>query len=145
MKEHLHKLLLSLKPGVSRKTHLLLAALLWTIIGSALIISGSSLLILKDKILLVFPALLLGSAKSLFILDKSAKKSISRIQLMADGSCLGAVYSVKTWLLVASMMALGYLLRNSTISSTLIGAVYVTVGCSLLFSSRFGWIAWKRN
>lgn len=89
-------------------------------------------------------AMLLGTLKSLFILDKSAKKSIDRIQLLADGSCLGAVYSIKTWLLVLAMMSMGFVLRNSGISITILGTLYVTIGWALLFSSRFAWGIWRK-
>jgi|GEM_PF-3233469 len=42
--------------------------------------------------------------KSLFLLDRSAKKSITRIIVTRYGRCLGGVYSVKTWLSDAELI-----------------------------------------
>lgn len=145
MVKRLHKLLHFLKPGVNRQTHLLLAALLWTIIGCTLMFRGVLWLELDESLLFGIPAIILGTLKSLFILDKSAKKSIDRIQKLADGSCLGAVYSIKTWSLVLCMILIGYLLRRSQLSPAVVGALYCTVGWALFFSSRFGWMAWKHS
>lgn len=131
------------KPGVPRRTHLLLAALLWTTVGLILMVRGCAYLIYDSSIAFFLPAILIGSLKSFFILDKSAKKSIDRIQHLADGSCLGAVYSIKTWVLVVVMMTMGYLLRHSGISPSIIGSLYVIIGWALFFSSRAGWKAWR--
>jgi len=121
-----------------------MAAILWTTVGLVLITRGTIFLSVGESIPYFFAAILFGTLKSLFILDKSAKKSIDRILLLADGSCLGAVYSLKTWLLVLVMMSLGFILRNSGISATILGTLYVTIGWALLFSSRSAWITWKK-
>ncbi len=141
----LNKILTRLKPGVPRQTHLFLAALLWTVIGCVLMVRGSVWLVDKGSVVSFVIAILLGTLKSLLILDKSAKKSIDRIQRLADGSCLGAVYSVKTWLLVMAMMLFGYILRHSGVPLIVLGSLYITIGWALLFSSRTAWITWKNN
>ncbi len=130
------------KPGVQRKTHLLLAACLWTMVGLFLMGRGAHWLFNADLLILVIPALLLGLLKSHFILDKTARKSISRILLLKDGTCLGAVYSKQTWLLVVAMMTMGTLLRHSSFPRPLLGVLYITVGSALLWSSRNGWQTW---
>lgn len=144
MKRKPLQLLHDLKPGVSRQTHLFCAALLWTLIGAFLLFRGGSRLILADTIWLCLPAVGLGSFKSIFILDKTAIKSIERINKMADGSCLGAVYSVKTWGLVFVMMLMGYVIRKLSVPDAFTGFLFVTIGWALLFSSRHGWMAWKK-
>ncbi len=133
------------KPGVQRKTHLLLAACLWTCIGIFLMGRGTHWLYTAHMLYLVLPALLLGFLKSYFILDKTAVKSIDRILLLEDGTCLGAVYSKKTWLLVLVMMAMGIFLRNSSFPKPLLGMLYIMVGWALLWSSRNGWRAWRKT
>ncbi len=140
----LSKILFRLKPGASRKTHLFMAAILWTTVGLVLITRGTIFLGAAEGAIYFFAAIFFGTLKSLFILDKSAKKSIDRILLLADGSCLGAVYSIKTWILVVAMMSLGFILRNSGLSATILGTLYVTIGWSLLFSSRSAWIIWRK-
>lgn len=137
------KFLHRLKPGVPRTTHLLMAALLWTTVGTVLMIRGTLWLHEQEGLAYILPAVLLGSLKSFFILDKSAKKSIDRILHLADGSCLGAVYSVKTWLLVVGMMTMGYLLRKSSVPAEMVGFIYITIGWALFFSSRTGWKYWR--
>lgn len=133
------------KPGGSVSTQLLLAALLWSIVGCCLVLSGTLWLLTADAIWFLLPAVLFGTIKSFFILDKSVKKSIDRIQLRADGSCLGGVYSFKTWLLVIGMIIFGFVLRKLPIPLEFLGFLYSGVGWSLLLSSRSGWKSWALN
>lgn len=133
------------KPGVQRKTHLLLAACLWTFVGIILIGRGIHWLFTADLLVLALPAVLLGFLKSHFILDKTARKSIHRILLLEDGTCLGAVYSKKTWLLVLAMMAMGVFLRHSSFPRPWLGVLYIVIGWALLWSSRTGWQAWRNT
>jgi lysylphosphatidylglycerol synthetase-like protein (DUF2156 family) len=131
-----------LKPGASVSTHLLLASTLWTVVGIGLLFRGVGWLLAVDNIALILLACGLGTLKSLFILDKSARKSINRIKSLADGSCLGGVYSIKTWTLVVCMIFLGYFLRHQSVSHEILGVIYVGIGWALLLSSRIGWTAW---
>lgn len=133
------------KPGVQRTTHLLLAACLWTCIGVFLMGRGANWLLAANMLYLMLPAFLLGFLKSYFILDKTVVKSIDRILLLEDGTCLGAVYSKKTWLLVLIMMAMGMILRNSSFPKPLLGILYIMVGWALFWSSRHGWRMWRRT
>lgn len=135
----MHNLLHRLKPGVTQNTHLLSAALLWTTIGIVLTIRGCHWLIADSNAAYIVVGVVAGSLKSLFILDKTARKSIDRILLLDDGSCLGAVYSVRTWLLVLVMMLGGLALRHSSLPIVLVGSLYVAIGWALFFSSRLGW------
>jgi hypothetical protein len=98
-----------------------------------------------DLAVLALLAILLGFLKSHFILDKTAAKSINRILLFDDGTCLGAVYSKATWMLVLAMMGMGILLRHSSLPRPLLGIIYVTIGWALLWSSRNGWRAWRKK
>lgn len=132
-----------LKPGASRSAHLLVAALMWTCVGLLLMFRGTVWLYGIDKLWIILPAICVGSLKALYLLDRSANKNISRIVEGKDGKCLGAVYSWKTWLLVILMMAMGCLLRNSTLPKEFLGLFYVSIGWGLLFASRKSWGAWK--
>jgi hypothetical protein len=134
---------IQLKPGVPRYIHLLLAACLWSIAGIFLMTRGMSWLMASEKLWLALPAVIAGSLKSYFLLDNSARKGVYRILALADGTCLGAVYSIKTWLLVLVMIGSGVLLRHSSLPRELLGAVYMTIGWALFFSSRFAWQAWR--
>jgi hypothetical protein len=133
------------KPGVPQRVHLLLAALLWTGIGIMLIVRGTCWLVDSGTTWLVFPALVFGALKSILVLDRTARRSLDRILRLADGTCLGAVYSLKTWLVVVLMMVAGYALRHSTLPRSLLGLVYVTIGWALFMSSRHAWLSWHHG
>jgi len=139
----MRRALIKLKPGVPRQVHLLLAASLWSIIGIFLMIRGMSWLATTEKLWLILPAMIAGSLKSLFILDNSARKGVYRLLALADGTCLGAVYSIKTWLLVLIMIGSGFVLRHSSLPKELLGGLYMTIGWALFFSSRHAWQAWR--
>jgi hypothetical protein len=134
-----------LKPNASRSVHLFVAASLWTVVGLSLMIRGAVWLNTIGQLWIVVPALIMGTAKSFFMLDRSAKKSINRIVATRDGRCLGGVYSIKTWLLVLVMMTAGCLMRNSTLPKEFLGLFYVSIGWGLLFSSRNAWFVWKQG
>lgn len=132
------------KPGVKWRTLLLASALLWTLIGMMLLTRGSIRLmnVPHSRVFVAAFAILAGSLKSRFVLDKSARKGVERILNFSDGTCLGAVYSVRTWILVLCMMALGVILRNSSLPDTYLSFLYLLIGWALLFSSRVPWLAW---
>jgi len=131
-----------LKPGVSRSVHLFAAPFLWTSIGLMLMVRGFGWIGPGPARWLVLLALVLGTLKSLFVLDRAARKCLQRIKDMDDNTCIGAVYSWKTWLLVALMMAFGITMRTLTEPGMVIGTLYVAIGWALLFSSRHGWLQW---
>lgn len=133
------------KPNASRSVHLLVAASLWTVVGLSLMSRGVVWLNSIGQLWIILPALIIGTVKSLFMLDRSAKKSINRIIATRDGRCIGGVYSIKTWLLVLLMMTAGCLMRNSSLPKEFLGLFYVSIGWGLLFSSRNAWFAWKQG
>jgi len=127
------------KPGASLRTHHLLAASIWSLIGLLLMARGYSFLRAVSQVWLFLPAVLAGTCKSLLLLDKSARRNLARLSTKADGACLGGVYSLKMWGLVVMMILLGWLLRHSGLASELIGTIYVAIGWALFFSSRLLW------
>lgn len=130
------------KPGVSPRVHLACAAGLWTGIGVFLLIRGTILLKSGSGLWLVAAGIFLGSLKSFLILDRSARRGIDRISRFADNTCIGAVYSWKTWLLVLAMMGMGILVRTLAFPPLLVGTACVAIGWALIFSSRYGWQSW---
>jgi len=132
----------NLKPGVSPRTLLFCAALLWTAIGLLLVQRGTQYLVPHGSFWLVLAAVGLGSLKSRFILDRAAKRGVERIRRFSDNTCIGAVYSWKTWLVVLAMAVFGLIVRGGSIPGYIVGIVCVAVGWALIGSSRFGWKAW---
>ncbi len=135
------------KPAVQRNTLLFSSACLWTCIGLLLIVKGGyrwyQLPVHTPYVIVA--GLVCGTLKSFVILDKSARKGIDRILNFADGTCLGAVYSSKTWILVLCMISLGVILRNSSLPVQLLCFMYFTIGWALLFSSRLAWREWLKR
>ncbi len=136
---------LKLRPSASATNHLIVAASIWTVVGLSLIVRGTVWLNGIDRLWIIFPALVFGTLKALYMLDRSAKKNIDRILSSREGKCIGGVYSVKTWLLVLVMMLAGCLLRNSSLPKEFLGLFYVSIGWGLVFSSRNAWIIWKQR
>ena len=130
------------KPGASPKTHLFCASALWTVIGLFLIYRGISYLYPDYLLPLSILGIILGSLKSYLVLKKAASRGVERIKRFGDNTCIGAVYSWRTWLLVLGMMLLGVMLRMSPIPPAIIGTVCIAIGWALLFSSRYPWQQW---
>jgi hypothetical protein len=130
------------KPGVSIRIHLLLGALIWTIVGFFLMLNGFIWTYDAGHLLYGLSGVLLGTAKSFFILDRVARKNIKRIKEFEDKVCFGSVYSWKTWLMVAAMIGLGRFLRTKVLPGEVAGLIYAAVGWGLLLSSRLMWTTW---
>ncbi len=132
----------NIKPGVNRRVHLFAAALLWTVVGAVLIVRGVRWISPAEIVWFIPVALAIGTMKSVLVLDKSARRGVERVVKMLDGTCLGAVYSWQTWILVAMMITSGILLRTLFEPGTYIGTLYCAIGWALLLSSRFAWLEW---
>ncbi|NLX18461.1 MAG: hypothetical protein GXY53_04150 [Desulfobulbus sp.] len=130
------------KPGVSRSVHLFAAPFLWTAVGSFLMVRGWGWIGPGNGRFLLLIAALLGTAKAFFILDHVARRILQRIILFQDNTCLGAVYSWKTWIVVIVMIVTGVVIRALVQPGPFIGTVYCAVGWSLCLSSRLGWQQW---
>lgn len=131
-----------LKPGASARTHLLVAALMWSFIGIYLMVRGIFLTSGLTVVLFLLAAGL-GAVKARLILDRAVRKSIARILSRRNSVCLGGVYSWKMWGLVVIMMIGGRLLRDSVLPAAAISVIYVAVGWGLLLSSRLFWKQWR--
>jgi hypothetical protein len=128
-----------LKPGVSIQTHRVVAASLWSTIGLILMLRGGIYLNSAGKFWLLIVAIIIGTLKSLFLLDKSARKNRARLAGLREGACLGGVYSLKMWGLIACMIVIGKLLRASDLPLEYVGLLFAAIGWALFFSSRLLW------
>ncbi|KPK28369.1 MAG: hypothetical protein AMJ61_02805 [Desulfobacterales bacterium SG8_35_2] len=141
----LKKSLLRYKPGVSIRTHLFLAALIWSLVGFFLLSNGFVFIFLHGPLWYAVVGLVLGTIKTFFILDRVARKNIKRIKEFDDKVCVGSVYSWKTWILVAAMITLGRFLRMTVLPAEAVGLIYTAVGWALMLASRLMWLEWKRT
>jgi hypothetical protein len=134
------------KPAAAVRAHLVLAGLMWTVVGAALVGFGSRWLWqlpTPSAPWLAMLAVAIGIFKSRFVLDRAARRMVDRILEHGDGRCLGGFLSLRSWALVVVMAGGGRLLRGSHLARGLLGFLYLAVGTALLLSSRVAWQAWR--
>ena len=135
----------NLKPRGSCRQQMFLAALMWSAVGLFLFGRGLwNILLLHDswKYLWVAIALFVGLVKAKMVLEKTAGRIAHRISQRSGRSCLFGFLSVRNWVLIALMIAMGRLLRASPLSRSLVWSVYVAIGAALFASSRIIWKRW---
>jgi len=136
------------KPSARAKTHLLAAALLWTVVGLGLAAAGlvwSFGSALPWSLLIAVAGIAAGTVKGRLVIRKMADWNTARIIARGDGHCLGGFLAPKTWLLVIVMMGSGLLLRRSGVPRPILGVLYTAVGTGLLFGGWQLWKAWRET
>jgi hypothetical protein len=136
------------KPAARARTHLLAAALLWTIVGLGLAAAGIAWSFgsaFPWSLLLAVAGVAAGVVKGLLVIRKMADWNTARIIARGDGHCLGGFLAPKTWLLIIIMMSSGILLRRSGVPRPILGVLYTAVGTGLLFGGWQLWKAWRET
>jgi hypothetical protein len=136
------------KPAATASTHLLMAWLMWALVGAGLAAFGATWLLKASPRAapwLAGAAAAVGVLKSKLVLDRAARRVVARIRERGDGRCLGGFLSWHTWALVLVMMAAGRLLRGAGLSGLVVGPLYIAVGFGLLVSSRLSWREWRSS
>jgi hypothetical protein len=134
------------KPAAPARVHLLLAAVLWSVVGGVMLAFGVKWLAAWRSgyvWAVLAAALIVGLVKARFVLRPSADRIVTRIRERGDGRCLGGFLSPKTWLFVLLMIAAGRVLRSGLLPSAAAGFIYAAVGAALLWASRRLWRAWR--
>lgn len=126
------------KPSASNHVLLLLAGIVWTGVGTGLLVLAWSWMsaaphpkvyIFAGTGLLL--ALLIHHFGFLRIVDNNVERL-----LLADGKkCLFSFFPGKTYIIVIIMMTLGTLLRHSTIPKPYLAILYIGIGLALILSS----------
>jgi hypothetical protein len=143
----MHDWMRSLKPAAPARVHVLLAALMWTVVGGTLFLFGVRWTLMGSwhhVHVLIAVAIAVGLLKSRFLLDRAARRAVERIRQRGDGRCLGGFLSLRSWGFVVIMMICGRILRGGLLPRPLVGLLYAAVGTALLLSARSFWWAWKR-
>ena len=136
------------KPAAPVGVHLLLAALMWTAVGGALLFFGARwvwMAQLPHGWLLLAAGVLAGLVKTRFVLWSAAGRITNRIITHGDGRCVGGFLSLRTWAFVVVMVAAGRLLRGAVLPRTAVGLVYAAVGVALLTASLRLWSIWRSH
>lgn len=137
-----------IKISASAKTQLFVAAMIWSLVGFGLLGFGLKWLLGSGSEwiwLLLLVSILIGGSKGLFVLRKTANRSINRIQNRGDGTCIFGVFSIWSWLIVGVMMAMGRLLRGSGLTDDVLGAIYAGIGIALIAGSFYSWKAYVQS
>ena len=140
-------LLEALKPGVSSRVRLLLAAMIWSLVGVGLSLAGLRWLFGAGRLWLLLglgAALPLGLAKGQLLLAPSARANAKRILAAGEHRCVGGTVSWANWGLVVVMALGGFLLRHSALPRPWLGLAYLAVGTALLRGSLVTWGYWHR-
>jgi len=136
------------KPSARAKTHLLAAALLWTVVGLGLTAAGlvwSFSSALPWSLLLAVAGIAAGTVKGRLVILKMADRNTARIIARGDGHSLVGFLAPKTWLLIIIMMGSGILLRRSGVPRPILGVLYTAVGTGLFIGGWQLWKAWRET
>ncbi|MCK9616361.1 MAG: hypothetical protein M0R21_00835 [Lentimicrobiaceae bacterium] len=138
-------LLICLKPGVSHRTLVFTAALIWGFAGLKILWIGiPGLLYSSHHVALHFSIGLAGVIPFFyFVFRKVFHNHLRRINtLMADKPCIFSFFSFKSYLLMIMMIALGILVSNFHIFPTLEKNIfYISLEMSLFTSALlFFWV-----
>jgi hypothetical protein len=135
-------------PIASRRTHLVVAALFWSVVGAALAAAGATWILRSGRgavpFVLAPAAVALGWLKARLVLYRTAQRVVRRIEARGDDRCIGGFFSWKSWLLVLGMILLGRLLRASPLPVIWRGAIYLAIGAALFLSSLRIWAARRK-
>jgi len=133
-------------PQAGVRIQLVLAALMWLIGASILLVRGLGYV--HDRYWHAWAlaaGLAIGVVKSKALLEGVARRAVARIHLRGTGQLLG-FFSLRSWLLIGAMMGGGIILRNifvhpGVIGAGILGAIYIGVGTALLLADRVFWRA----
>lgn len=131
-------------PRVSSRTRLLVAAVLWTAVGSGLLAAGLHWLAASPAWLASVPvAVAAGWLKGRYVLGPRAEANAQRIVAAPEPRCVGGAFSWGSWTLALGMMVGGAALRHSALPRALLGVLYTAVGAAMVVASARSWSHWR--
>lgn len=119
-----------------------LAFVLWFAGGLMLVFRGGAFMLQEFEqagvgllSLAVLLALAIGYAKGRFVLSKTSRRNIERLQALSAPQRPIAVYSVRSWVIIALMVSVSIALNVMAVPLLWRGAINLAIGASLLASS----------
>ncbi len=125
-------------PAIPRNLLYLTASLLWTIVGLFLILTAVAWLFPfadPDSWILAAVGIFLGVAGYHGPFSSLARKNISRIREKPQKSCFFGFQATRGYLLIALMIPLGFVLKNSPLPRDYLAVAYLAVGTALALAS----------
>lgn len=132
------KIIERLNPAVSRNLLLLLAGTVWILVGIMLLSIAKTWLISISGIrayLILAAGVLLALLIHHFGFLKIVDKNLERILEMEGKKCLFAFIPWKSYAIIAVMIALGRILRSSSLPKQYLAVLYIGIGSALILSS----------
>lgn len=132
---------------LTRRGMALLAGMMWMAVGVMLL--TRSVFMVRDGLtegtsaakafILVALGLVIGAAKGLFVLSKTAERHLRRIDTLPEPSPAWKVFPIYVIPLIAVMMGFGFWIKSlahgGTIGWCTAGALYAGIGAALLGSA----------
>ena len=149
MKSSSENFLQKYKPGVSKRTLLLIAGCVWTMAGGILISRAFLELwsihnYLWAELLI---GIVLGTIFYLFLFARISKKHITRIKLITiDNPCFFSFFNFRSYVMMTIMITTGIVLRKlDIINHKILYTFYLTMGIPLLISAFRFFLKWKKD
>jgi uncharacterized membrane protein YedE/YeeE len=138
-----------IKPGVKKRTLLLIAGCAWSIAGGILISRSLSYLISVNHNLAmeIVTGIVFGSLFYLLLFARISKKHITRINLIEiDNPCFFSFFNFRSYLLMAIMISGGIMLRLSgLVNPEIIYTFFLCMGIPLLVSAWRFFYSYAKN
>jgi hypothetical protein len=127
-------------PSAKRSILVLLAGIFWSGVGVALLAVATNWLLSVHEFALISLGVgaIIGLAVYRFGFSRLARTNLTRIFSQAPGKdrvCLFAFQNTRSYIIMATMMGLGYTLRHLPIPRLYLAPVYLAIGLGLLLSS----------
>lgn len=116
---------------MGKKSWIQISGIIWLSIGAFLFYKG---MFLTKSLLLFGLALFLGCLKGELILQKTAKRIVGQICSLSSPISFKKVYPLSYWLLILSMVALGFLCRY--LPDEVRGFIDIAIGSALMYGAR---------
>ena len=127
-----------LNPSVPVSVLYFLAGFSWSLVGIMLCLIPAGWISTMSRgaeILIVLSGMAASGAIAVFGFSRVARRNIARIAAYGERACLFAFQSWKSYLNIAVMIGLGWLLRHSPIPKYALAPLYFGIGGALFASS----------
>ncbi len=127
-------------PAARRETLVLMAGLVWSLVGLALISVAVHWLLTENHSVLVVSSIGVcgGYIVYRFGFAGLVRKNLVRIYEQApqkDRVCIFAFQNTRSYIIIVVMMAMGYGLRHSGLPRTYLAPIYLAIGLGMVLSS----------
>ena len=142
-------LFLKFKPGVSKRTLLLIAGSVWTIAGGILITRGLIKLVQSNHFLLLefFLGFFFGIVFYLALFSRVSSSHIKRIRMLKiEDPCVFSFFNLRSYLLMGIMITGGIVLRKfNFINPDVLYSFFIAMGLPLLISAYRFFYSWTKS